>query len=133
MKEKRQELGLSRQDVSEICNMHEGYVKQIETGSKLPALPLLLKICETLHTSPNYLFEFSEDKDVQDVLELLYTLTPEQLKAVKHMISSYLEFKENMEEQNERLKRGYPINGCPLSALHISSQNYGVFVYHLSR
>lgn len=106
MKEKRQELGLSRQDASEICNMHEGYVKQIETGSKLPALPLLLKICETLHTSPNYLFEFSEDKDVQDVLELLYTLTPEQLKAVKHMISSYLEFKENMEEQNERLKRG---------------------------
>ncbi|WP_270444855.1 helix-turn-helix domain-containing protein [Blautia intestinalis] len=87
-------LSLSRQDVSEICNMHEGYVKQIETGSKLPALPLLLKICETLHTSPNYLFEFSEDKDVQDVLELLYTLTPDQLKAVKHMISSYLEFKE---------------------------------------
>jgi len=43
---------------------------------------------------------------VQDVLELLYTLTPEQLKAVKHMISSYLEFKENMEEQNERLKSG---------------------------
>lgn len=67
--------------------MHEGYVKQIETGSKLPALPLLLKICETLHT-----------KDVQDVLELLYTLTPDQLKAVKHMISSYLEFKEKMEE-----------------------------------
>lgn len=89
MKEKRQELGLSRQDVSEICNMHEGYVKQIETGSKLPALPLLLKICETLHTSPNYLFEFSEDKDVQDVLELLYTLTPEQLKAVKH-IADYI-------------------------------------------
>lgn len=56
------------------------------------------KICETLHTSPNYLFEFSEDKDVQDVLELLYTLTPDQLKAVKHMISSYLEFKEKMEE-----------------------------------
>ena len=44
--------------------MHEGYVKQIETGSKLPALPLLLKICETLHTSPNYLFEFSEDTNL---------------------------------------------------------------------
>lgn len=98
VKEKRQELGLSRQDVSEICNIHEGYVKQIEVGSKLPALPLLLNICETLHTSPNYLFEFSEDKDVQEVLEMLYTLTPYQLKAVKHLISSYLIFEEEMKD-----------------------------------
>ena len=52
------------------------------------------------------LFQAGKLRDVQDVLELLYTLTPEQLKAVKHMISSYLEFKENMEEQNERLKSG---------------------------
>lgn len=95
VKEKRQELGLSRQDVSEICNMHEGYVKQIEVGSKLPALPLLLKICETLHTSPNYLFGFSEDRDVKDVLDTLYMLTPHQLKAVKHMISSYVKFEES--------------------------------------
>lgn len=95
IREKRKERGLTGQQVADLCHMHEGYLRQVENGNKLPALPLLIKICEELHTSPNYLFGFSEEVDIQDIIEELYTLTPHQLKAVKHLIKSYVEFEKS--------------------------------------
>lgn len=101
IREKRKERGLTNQEMADTCNMHEGYLRQVENGSKLPALPLLVKICEVLHTSPNYLFGFTEEENVKDILEDLYSLSPYQLRAVKHLIKSFVSFERNENSSKE--------------------------------
>lgn len=94
VKEKRINHKLTRAEVAELCNMHEGYLGQIENGYKMPSLPMLLTICRELHTSPNFLLEFAEDTDIQEIVQIIYALSPTEIKAVKHLICSYQELKE---------------------------------------
>lgn len=95
IRQKRQLLGYSPEQLADMCHINVGYVKQIETGSKLPALPLLISICEILQTSPNYVLEFTEDRDIQNILEICYRFTPYELKGLLHLINAYIEFGNN--------------------------------------
>lgn len=94
IRQKRQLLGYSPDQLADLCHINVGYVKQIETGSKLPALPLLITICEVLQTSPNYILEFTEDRDVQNVVDVCYRFTPYQLRGLIYLINAYIEFEK---------------------------------------
>lgn len=94
VRQKRQENGFSYEELAKILNINPGYLKQIETGKKVPALPLLISFCEVLHTSPNYLMEFAEDCNVKKIIEKCYEMTPYQLKALDSMITAYREFEK---------------------------------------
>lgn len=90
IRQKRKECGHSTQEFAELCHMSEGYLNQVENGSKLPALPLLITICENLKTSPNYLFSFVEDIEMKEMIEKCYKLTPEQLKLVNYLMDYFI-------------------------------------------
>lgn len=98
IRQKRQEKGYKIEKLADLCHINAGYLQQIENGSKFPALPLLITLCETLNTSPNYLLEFSEESKVQDVLSKSYTLTPYQLDAVNYLLDAFIEFEKNKRE-----------------------------------
>lgn len=99
--EKRKEAKLTREEAAKLCDISEGYLGQIENGYKMPSYPTLLIICRVLHTSPNYLFEFAEDQDIQDILQIIYKLTPKEIKALKHFSLSYLELKRETEQMDK--------------------------------
>lgn len=90
IKQKRKESGYSTQEFAELCHISDGYLNQVENGSKLPALPLLITMCECLHTSPNYLFGFVEDREMKTLIEKCYELTPEQLKLVNYLVDYFV-------------------------------------------
>lgn len=100
LREKRKNLKLTRSELANRCNMHDGYLGQIENGYKMPSLSMLLTICRELHTSPNYLLEFEEDTEIKEILQIIYALSPFEIKAVKHLIRSYQEIK-GMEIQGD--------------------------------
>lgn len=102
IRQKRQLLGYSTEQMANLCHINEGYLKQIETGSKLPAMPLLITLCELLQTSPNYLFEFTEDTEVHEIIDTCYKFTPRELRTLKYLINAYMEFQnsENLLETN---------------------------------
>ena len=93
---KRKECKLSYQELAERCHVNHGYIRQLEAGNKLPSVSLLFIICDVLGTSPNYLFGYTDDKEL---LERIYQLTPEQKRVMLCILDAYLSL-EKMETES---------------------------------
>lgn len=91
----RKERGLTSEHLSELCNIGATYLRQIESGAKMPSLPIFITICRELQISPAYLLSdyLSDNNDygIEVLAELWQTATPEQLKVIVPMLRSALE------------------------------------------
>ena len=52
----RKEQGHTGEELAELCHISPTYLRQIESGAKIPSLPLFVKLCNALNVSPAYLF-----------------------------------------------------------------------------
>lgn len=95
----RKDKGLTSEKLSELCNINATYLRQIESGAKMPSLPVFISICRELKVSPSYLLaDILSDPEIQemDVLsESWEKASPKQIKMVNSMIRSAL---DNMED-----------------------------------
>ncbi len=91
----RKDRGLTSEKLSELCDINATYLRQIESGAKLPSLPLFVCLCEKLRTSPSYLLAEQLDDDestgIDTLLELQNRATPGQLQLINAMILSALD------------------------------------------
>lgn len=94
LKGKRKEKGLTYQELADICHVNHGYIRQLESGSKIPSMQLLFTLCNVLKTSPNYLFEYVDDSEDKELLERIYKLSPEQKQLTIRMLDAYLMFSQ---------------------------------------
>ena len=92
LRQKRKEKGYTSQELADLCFINHGYVRQLESGQKVPSTPLLLSLCDVLDTSPNYLLEYTEDSVDKEILNNIYKLTPQQKRVLLYMISAYLNY-----------------------------------------
>lgn len=95
IKEKRKEHGLKSEQFADLCYINEGYVRQLESGKKIPGMPLLIRMCEILETSPNYLMDFVEDNDDREFLKRAYKLSPNQKRAMLCILDAYIKYEQN--------------------------------------
>ena len=51
IRQKRQEKGISQNQLAKLVGISQPYMNQIETGVRNPTLPTLMKICEILDIS----------------------------------------------------------------------------------
>lgn len=90
----RKERGFTSERLSELCNINATYLRQIESDRRTPSLPVFIEICRHLKVSPNYLLidnlKGNEYSDILDVVKLLQTATPSQIKIVTAMLKSAL-------------------------------------------
>ncbi|MBQ9881004.1 MAG: helix-turn-helix transcriptional regulator [Synergistes sp.] len=95
----RKDKGMTGEKLSEACNINATYLRQIESGAKMPSLPVFISICRELRVSPSYLLadilDDSEIGEMDELQKLWMNATPKQIKMVSSMIRSAL---ENMEE-----------------------------------
>ena len=71
----RKDRGLTSDRLSELCNINATYLRQIESGVKIPSLPVFIDICNALKISPDYLLQ--DDLEENEVLaEIRDTLLP---------------------------------------------------------
>lgn len=71
----RKDKGLTSEKLSELCNINATYLRQIESGAKMPSLPVFISICRELKVSPSYLLaDILSDPEIQemDVLSELW-------------------------------------------------------------
>ena len=95
----RKDRGLTSEKLSEACNINATYLRQIESGAKMPSLPVFVTLCRELKVSPSYLLveilPDTEIKEMDTLLELWQTATPKQIKMITSMVQSALDsFKE---------------------------------------
>jgi len=56
IKERRQKLGLTQQELSELSGIPRSYLVQIENGKNDPKASTLIKIADALRVNPGYFF-----------------------------------------------------------------------------
>ena len=90
----RKEMGLTSEKLSELCNINATYLRQLESGSGMPSLPVFISICKELKVSPSYMLsDYLPDPTAQkmDALwEIWKTATPKQIKLISTMLQSAL-------------------------------------------
>lgn len=53
--QRRRELGFKQYEVCEMIDVNYKYLSNLETGRSAPSLEVVMKLCETLQTTPDYL------------------------------------------------------------------------------
>ena len=88
----RKDKGWTGERLSEESSITATYLRQIESGAKLPSLPVFVSICAALKVSPAYLLaDYPEAQDMDTLLELCQRATPKQMNMIAAMIRSALE------------------------------------------
>lgn len=91
----RKDKGITGEKLSEACNINATYLRPIESGSKMPSLPVFISLCKELKVSPSYLLsDILSDPEIQEMdelRELWQKASPKQLKMISSMIRSALE------------------------------------------
>lgn len=74
---RRKELGLKQYQLCEMIDVNYKYVSNLETGRSAPSLEVIMKLCEALNVTPDYLLLGTDldgalkDKEITDKVEKL--------------------------------------------------------------
>ncbi len=92
IKKARKQCGMTAEKLAETCNMDTTYLRQIESGHKMPSLPMFILLCQALKVSPAVLLADylpAPAYEERDRLHELYrTLTPEQKELARSLLES---------------------------------------------
>ena len=95
VKKYRNRLGLTQEQLAELCECSSQTISGTETGYSFPSSKVLFKLAENLHVPLTYLFNFGEDpvvsnrEDDRAILELLYNIPLEQKKIIIKIIKAF--------------------------------------------
>lgn len=87
---------MTSESLAGLCDVNPVFIRQIESGARLPSLPVFVNICSALGTSPEFfLAEQIKHKDDQDdkdeINEMLSNVTGGRLKIVKSMVRALID------------------------------------------
>ncbi len=95
VKEKREQSGYTQEKLADLIGVSTQYLSTLERGIVGTSIPTMIRICDVLQVSCDYIMMGREDKnDISDVLKRLEYLTPGQMSVVEHGINVLLEAME---------------------------------------
>ena len=98
----RKQCGLTGEKLAEMCNINSTYLRQIESGMKIPSLPVFVLLCERLSTSPNFLLRDSlanvEYSDYDDISSLIKNASTQNRMVIKAIVKSAVEALDEISE-----------------------------------
>ena len=91
----RRERLITSEKLSEICGVNPSFVRLIEGGTRLPSLPMFVRICNKLRVTPNFFLVDSllwdEEDEIAALDRKLRALTPRQFRTVIGTINALIE------------------------------------------
>lgn len=91
--DKRKACGLKTEELADKCGIEHGYMRQILSG-RIPSGQVILRLCEILELSPNYLFGFAEENGDKEIMQALNQLSFKEKQVVLHLINSYIHMQD---------------------------------------
>ena len=70
----RKMLGLSQEQLAELCELHPTYIGQLERGEKNASLETIMRICFGLKITPSQLFEYFTEESSTIIPKQAYDL-----------------------------------------------------------
>ena len=92
LRQRRQELGLTREKMSELADIGTGYYGQLEVGTSQMSIDTLIKLSRSMHLPMEYIL-FGEGEGVGDpsaILDLLHRCSPRELKLAEEVLKLFL-------------------------------------------
>ena len=94
IKDARKKLKLTQARLAEKANISNVYLGEIERGTKIPSVPVLIDLIEALEVSADYLLRDSlksaEAIINNELTEKLSKLTPKQRKTAIDILNAYI-------------------------------------------
>lgn len=92
LRQRRQELGLTREKMSELADIGTGYYGQLEIGTSQMSIDTLIKLSRSMHLPMDYIITGSgyEPGDVSGVQGLLSRCTSRELKLAEEVLKLFL-------------------------------------------
>ncbi len=86
--ELREQKNVSAREMSLAIGQNESYINRIENKKAYPSMQCFFYICEYLDITPKDFFseELSCPKEIHEITELLYELTPAQLTLISELL-----------------------------------------------
>lgn len=86
---------LTGEGLAEKCHIHPTYLRQIETGARLPSLPLFVSLCNELGVSPHTLLIDSIENEkinwLSELVDMMREATPAQMDVILAMLRGALD------------------------------------------
>ncbi len=91
IRQKREALGLTREQLAEKADMSVTFLAEVELGSKGVSPFTIRKLCDTMHVSADYLIRNRElTTDFPTIVELLSNLDSEYIPLVEELLQTYM-------------------------------------------
>jgi len=92
LRQRRQELGLTREKMSELADIGAGYYGQLEVGTSQMSIDTLIKLSRSMHLSTEYILFGTNDEqgDTSPIINLLKRCTPRELKLAEDVLKLFL-------------------------------------------
>lgn len=90
---RRKELGLKQSEVNEAAGLSDKYLSNIERATSVPSIDVLMKLCDVLKTSPDYLLlgttqKVSSEDYIKVFTSRLEKMSPKQME----MLLSFMDW-----------------------------------------
>lgn len=97
----RQERNMTIVKLAELCDSSENVIRNYEKSRRLPQVDMLIRICNALSVSPDYLLQddliYESHEVSEELFQRINRLSPKNLLVLKDMISM-LEKYDNINE-----------------------------------
>ena len=92
LRQRRQDLGLTREKMSELADIGTGYYGQLEVGTSQMSIDTLIKLSQSMHLSMEYILFGTENKpgDPSAVIDFLSRCDERELKLAEDVLKLFL-------------------------------------------
>ncbi len=90
--QRRKQVGMTQEALAEQANITAQTISTAELGKKAMRADTIIRVCEALDISPNYLLLGEVTKhDTSSLSEKISQLSPEQYRNLEDIINSYID------------------------------------------
>lgn len=97
----RKERNMTIVKLAELCDSSENVIRNYEKSRRLPQVDMLIRICNALRVSPDYLLQdelvYQERQMNEELLQKINRLSPKNMSVLTEMID-VLEKYDNVKE-----------------------------------
>ena len=88
IRESREQLKLTREQLSELCDIEPSFLSAVENGQKSMTLYYFRKICIALHISADYILgiETENNNDTSLLMKYISNMNEEDFKCTENII-----------------------------------------------
>lgn len=99
LRQARLEKNFTSDLLAKTCGINSVFVRQIESGIKLPSVANLVNLCNILEVSPAFLLrdnlKFEVNEQLDELIERMKALSPKELNLITIIIISLITNLEN--------------------------------------